>query len=232
MFLGMSKPANPAKFPGNIPVRWRLGFTSVELLVVLAVIAVLTALLFPGYKQMVAKAHGTKCANNLRQIYLASQSYSMDNNGRSLPGSYAGTTAFWMWVLASYLGESSQGSPAKIACPSSLPGDYWAWGYGMNSRPGYDGAASTSYDTLFNWDGVGYGRPFYSVNLTHKSRRLFLCDSIEWQVSPPGSATGVAGFPDYNRHGKGACNVLFYDGHVQSMRSPELNLSLYDPGKL
>ena len=219
---------------GVFPVKGagRCGFTLIELLVTVGIIIVLVALLFPAYKLVLLKAQGSKCASNLRQIYLASESYSMDNNGRSLPGSYAGSTSFWMWTLASYLGASSQGSPAKITCPSSLPADYWAWGYGLNSRPGYVGAATTSYDASFNWDGVSYGRAFQSINITSKSRRFFISDSTEWQVTPASSAAGVASFPDYNRHGKGACNVLFFDGHVQSMKSVEINQALYDPGKL
>lgn len=212
-------------------MRLRSGFTLIELLVVVVIIGILAALLFPGYKNMIKKAQGTRCASNLRHIYLATESYSMDNNGRSVPGSYAGSTSFWMWSLMSYLGASGQGSPAKIACPSSLPADYWAWGYGLNARPGKEGAATTSIDDKFNWDGVAYGRTFQSINITHKSKRFLISDAVEWQVQPPASSTGVATYPDYNRHGTGACNVLFFDGHVESLKSAAINQALFDPGK-
>lgn len=54
------------------------GFTVIEILVCIAIIAVLAALLFPLFSSTKRRSVEVYCHNNLRQLWLAAQSYESD----------------------------------------------------------------------------------------------------------------------------------------------------------
>jgi len=65
----------------NILRNTRLGFTLTELLVVVAIIALLLALVLVGFRKAKLLARVAGCLSNQRQITLAQASYATDNGG-------------------------------------------------------------------------------------------------------------------------------------------------------
>jgi prepilin-type N-terminal cleavage/methylation domain-containing protein/prepilin-type processing-associated H-X9-DG protein len=63
----------------------RRGISLPEVLVVIAIVAVLIALLLPAVSSVRERGRTTACLSNLRQLGVAAQSYTQDNNGHVVP---------------------------------------------------------------------------------------------------------------------------------------------------
>lgn len=89
-------------------------FTLVEMLVVVAIIAILAALLIPSLQKALDAAHGMACMNQQRQINLGFCAYINDNNGvlfahRGTPGEH-----LWSYYYIGNADAGLSGQPAYI----------------------------------------------------------------------------------------------------------------------
>ncbi len=82
--------------------RFLRGFTLIEVIVVLAIIAILMSMVYPMYTSISERAKATKDLSNLRQIGIATQTYLNDSDA-VLPGSVTPAVTWMSQLTPKYL---------------------------------------------------------------------------------------------------------------------------------
>lgn len=204
------------------------GFTMVELLVVVAVIVVLAALLFPVFGRARENARRTNCMSNLKQISLGFIQYSQDYDERLPLTSYGATNISWTIGAAPYLTSTqifrcANDSNAVWQTPAAPPANNYyttsylmnAWMAGTNVFTHLASVQSPSCVVLLS-ESNGVARdhfhPFYWGNSSTAEQVNAFMNSATWDDSKKETKE----FP-LTRHLDGF-NMAFCDGHVKWMK--------------
>ena len=113
------------------------GFTLVELLVVIGIIAVLITILLPALNTAREKAKRAQCANNIRTFLQATTMYANQNKGK-VP-MHAGASN-WLWDIQydtrDWFVEQANISPEMFYCPSYSHMEDGMWTFTGPPSPG------------------------------------------------------------------------------------------------
>ena len=96
-------------------------FTLIELLTVIAIIAILAALLLPTLQMARNHFTGLACVGKQRQISLAMRSYAADNNNH-LPRSSSYVDAYYRTLLENYIDAKGDAYSKVYSCPDKSTG--------------------------------------------------------------------------------------------------------------
>ncbi|MDR3711008.1 MAG: DUF1559 domain-containing protein [Capsulimonadaceae bacterium] len=140
------------------------GFTLIELLIVIAIIAILAAILFPVFATAREKARQTACLSNLKQIGLAYTQYEQDYDETCPNGSDPwGSGQGWAGQIYPYI-KSTQ----VFLCPDDTgAGDICSYAVNDNIVPAPPGASSTTIPVA--WPLSRFSSP---------ARTVLLCEVI------------------------------------------------------
>ena len=213
-------------------------FTLVELLVVIAVIAILAGMLLPALNSAREKAHEVTCKNNLKAIGLAAAGYSGDFDDWIIPCTSKTPGYFWPEVLSGYGAAYSydRTKASNFHCPSerrNVPGaaGYFASDYGMNVNVGgWYREGSTAKENMIKRLSQfknGSRLPFIAGTggrdggrIRFRSTELaYIHGGEDWRK--PSDLTSGWEVADALTL-KGRSGVLFLDGHVEGRTFPSL----------
>ena len=207
------------------------GFSLVELLIVIAIIAILAGLLLPALNAAREKGQKIACTGNLRQLGVATMNYLADNDDyyqREFLGDGGGTLT-WTYhfvVRAKYTTHKGMLCPvAKTALPaawlnfwergSTAAGTYeWQAGnYGIN----YNEFGSTGSHQLTKTKAGEVKRPSFFLVATEAAQGSGTFSSNPRPYFSVDNYDNWGYRTVYPRHGR-EVNVLWGDGHVSSVR--------------
>lgn len=198
-------------------------FTLIELLITIAIIAILAAMLLPTLNKARATAHRATCLNNQKQWMLNIQSYTDDFGGYYMlttdKSVDPNTWYYWNMTLSKYLNQGTESKKFKDnpigICPSDRGENVIIdeCSYGINYSWGERNANGTYLYVTGNIKDSQIKKPAYLI---------MTIDSLKGPKFSAHSSTWINNIP-VERHEQ-QINMSFADGHAASFKVREFGL--------
>jgi len=225
------------------------GFTLVELLVVITIIAILASIMFPTFSRARQKARAVVCISNLVQLGMAALMYTDDSDGLLPPFAYTvtlpddtwqyqywyaleeGTAPNFTYDFRKGLLQPYIGSTEMLRCPDFLP-----------DHPIYGGGLGYGYNKSLSWPPVSLSQVKWPSETIMFGDSALHYDPLAWPPPPVSDFTWESsmiaspqtllewGYPsiEYRFHDLrhfDRANVVFVDGHAKSVSKYDLESS-------
>jgi len=199
--------------------RRQAAFSLTEILVVLGITTILSALLLPTAFGIRDRANESKCLSNLRNLAQATQLYQGEHDGYLPPNwAHSGGTADTTWtvVMRPYFqindlntyGTGTDQMVRALTCPSApadeKPAKWWESNYAASLAFGTDGVPRK---TLLK----NAAKTLMFIDSARKGRSLY------YTPSPFDTAN-----PSIEYRHSGSANIIFLDGHSEKRRLQDL----------
>lgn len=205
------------------------GFTLVELLVVIGIIALLISMLLPAMNRAMQTAKSVNCQSNLRQCGQWLIMYAQENKGWMFPsGLGSNVPAAERWPI--YVFKPPIPNPPVMICPADENLDaYWPdpvdrHSYVVNKHLVYEEVLYSKTHGVSASDIVVMGE-----KKTELLDYYMECDDY----GKPQQKTDYYERVELNRHGlANRSNLLFLDGHVDNRYMEKTDPTFLDPWQI
>lgn len=227
---------------------WRHGFTLVELLVVVAIIAILFSMLLPALFYTRNQAVIAKCLAHQRQLLTAWTAYTSENNG-DLVGGHNGGVYGWIYFPQDELGNLDY-STAENRFRGLKRGAFYTYVNDVviyrcpAADNNFDGVNSGSYRTYMIAGGLnGEYNPLQKYeDIRSPSEKFVFIESVSpsgydvgaWTISLPGGPFQGSWFNSLTILHQEKSVLGFVDGHLethpwQDDRTIEMEYGFFKP---
>lgn len=209
-------------------------FTLIELLIVIAIIAILASILLPALGKVKEKSKAASCTNNLRQLGLGVMIYADDHSGWAPANDIKyGYQNIWNSMMVA----DKYAAPSALGCPST-------------TELRYNSSHLTAKLDSLTWQYTTYGmnRHYFYINSTYgvndavafvrtvnNSSKVLLGDSAYTPLAPLNGTFTLtpvfSGNVSYGLHGRhnNAANIAFADGHADSVKYASQTMMVGNP---